>query len=59
MTAQKTTTMPGLYAALVAWLRRQRTESVTEVKPDPAVIARIRAYMARTMPERYGKHGPP
>ena len=32
--------------------------AATKVKPDLATSARIRAYMALTMKERYGEHGP-
>jgi hypothetical protein len=38
-------------------LPRQR-EAASKVRPDPATSARIRAYMALTMKERYGDHGP-
>jgi hypothetical protein len=37
----------------------QRTYRVAPCEPDPAVCARIRAYMALSMVERYGEHGPP
>jgi hypothetical protein len=30
----------------------------SKVTPDSATSARIRAYMALTMKERYGEHGP-
>jgi hypothetical protein len=36
---------------------RERGAAI-KVKPDPATSARIRAYMALTMKERYGEHGP-
>jgi hypothetical protein len=57
-----------IYTTLVvavsfAILRRlpwpQRTVRVSPVNIDPAVLARIRAYTALTMVERYGEHGPP
>jgi hypothetical protein len=40
------------------WLSQGRTPSVSPVQPDPAVLARIRAYTALSMVERYGEHGP-
>jgi hypothetical protein len=59
MTARKAMTMTRLFTAMVAWLWPQGRERVSEGKPDPAASARIRAYMALTMVERYGEHGPP
>ncbi|HEY8851618.1 MAG TPA: hypothetical protein VIM36_05515 [Gemmatimonadaceae bacterium] len=59
MTARKATAMVEFYAALVALLSPARKEPRVHAKPDPAVTARIRAYMALTMAERYGEHGPP
>jgi hypothetical protein len=37
----------------------KRTPSVSPVTVDPAVVARVRAYCALSMVERYGAHGPP
>jgi hypothetical protein len=52
-----------IVAAAFAILRRvqwpKRTPSVARVTVDPVVMARIRAYMALSMVERYGAHGPP
>ncbi|HEY8832291.1 MAG TPA: hypothetical protein VIM21_07255 [Gemmatimonadaceae bacterium] len=59
MTARNATAMAEFYAALAALLSPARKESGIRVKPDPEVTARIRAYMALTMAERYGEHGPP
>lgn len=59
MTAKKAMTLAEFYSAMVAWLWSRGEEHVTQAKPDPAVCARIRAYMALTMVERYGEHGPP
>ncbi|HEV7593408.1 MAG TPA: hypothetical protein VGO33_00325 [Gemmatimonadaceae bacterium] len=59
MTARKATAIVEFYAALVGLLSPDRKEPGVQVKPDPAVTARIRAYMALTMAERYGEHGPP
>ena len=44
--------------AVVNRLLPREREAGRKVKPDPATSARIRAYMALTMKERYGKHGP-
>jgi len=44
--------------AVVRRLLPREREAASKVKPDPATSARIRAYMALTMNERYGKHGP-
>ena len=44
--------------AVVKRLLPREREAASQVKPDPATSARIRAYMARTMKERYGEHGP-
>jgi hypothetical protein len=52
-------TVTHLFTAMLAWLWPQGRERVSEGKPDPAASARIRAYMALTMVERYGEHGPP
>jgi hypothetical protein len=41
------------------WLSQGRTPSGSLVTVDPAVIARVRAYCALSMVERYGAHGPP
>jgi hypothetical protein len=38
-------------------LSRER-QAARKVKPDLATSACIRAYMALTMKERYGEHGP-
>jgi hypothetical protein len=50
-------------AVSYAILRRlpwpQRAHRVSPVNIDPAVLARIRAYTALSMVERYGAHGPP
>ena len=46
-------------AAVVQRLFLRERERAAEVKPDPERTARIRAYTARTMNERYGEHGPP
>jgi hypothetical protein len=51
--------MAEFYAALIALLSPQGKGQATQVKPDPDVSARIRKYMALTMAERYGEHGPP
>jgi hypothetical protein len=51
--------MAEFYAALVALLSPARREPATHINPDPAVTARIRKYMALSMRERYGDHGPP
>jgi hypothetical protein len=59
MTARKATAMAEFYAALVALLSPHGKGQATQVKPDPDVSARIRKYMALTMAERYGEHGPP
>ena len=59
MTARKATAMAEFYAALVALLSPEAKEPATRVKADPVVTARIRKYMALTMAERYGEHGPP
>jgi hypothetical protein len=59
MTARKARAMVEFYAALVALVSPARKEPAAQVKPDPAVTARIRAYMALTLAERYGEHGPP
>ena len=44
--------------ALVERLLPREREAASKVKTDPATSARIRAYMALTMKERYGQHGP-
>jgi hypothetical protein len=44
--------------AVVNRLLPREREAASKVKPDPASSARIRAYMALTMKERYGEHGP-
>jgi hypothetical protein len=44
--------------ALVERLLPREREAASKVRPDPATSARIRAYMALTMKERYGEHGP-
>ena len=44
--------------AVVNRLLPREREAGTGVKPDRATSARIRAYMALTMKERYGEHGP-
>jgi len=44
--------------AVVGRLLPREREAASKVKPDPATSSRIRAYMALTMKERYGKHGP-
>jgi hypothetical protein len=54
---------PALFNALLA-RRRTRLAEIAEIsegniKPDPALSARIRAYTALSMVERYGEHGPP
>ena len=46
------------YAAIIGRLWPHERGRATEVKPDTSAIARIRAYLALTMVERYGKHGP-
>lgn len=50
-------------AVAFAILRRlrlpKRTPSVSPITVDPVVMARIRAYCALSMVERYGEHGPP
>jgi hypothetical protein len=62
------TTFPALVTVVIvmhvvrAW--RQQVPKRTcapcpEFEPDPAVVARIRAYCALSMVERYGAHGPP
>ena len=57
MTARKATAIAEFYAALVALVWPERKEP-TEIKPDPAVTARIRKYMSLSMADRYGGHGP-
>jgi hypothetical protein len=59
MTARKARAIAEFYVALVALVWPEGQERVTQVKPDPSVTARIRAYTARTMVERYGEWGPP
>jgi hypothetical protein len=59
MTARKATAIAEFYAALIALLSPAGKEPAAAAKADPAVSARIRAYMALTMVERYGEHGPP
>jgi hypothetical protein len=59
MTDRKATAMVEFYAALVTLLSPARKGLAVQVKPDPAVTARIKAYMALTLEERYGEHGPP
>jgi hypothetical protein len=57
-------TMAGCILAreLIAAIKKPavstRTVRVSPVQPDPAVLARIRAYTALSMVERYGEHGP-
>ena len=62
------TTFPALVAVVIvmrvvrAWRQQvpKRTCALCpEFEPDPAVVARIRAYCALSMVERYGAHGPP
>jgi hypothetical protein len=57
MNARKARAIAEFYAGLIALLRPERKEH-REIKPDPAVIARIRKYMALSMADRYGEHGP-
>jgi hypothetical protein len=57
--ARKAKTMVELCVrAVVNRLLPRQREAASKVKPDPATSARIRAYMALTMKERYGEHGP-
>ena len=59
MIARKAKKMVELcVTAVVRRLLPREREAASKVKPDPATSARIRAYMALTMKERYGKHGP-
>ena len=59
MIARKAKKMVELcVTAVVRRLLPREREAASKVKPDPATSARIRAYMALTMNERYGKHGP-
>jgi hypothetical protein len=62
------TTFPALVAvvivrhAVLAWRQqvpKRMCAPCPEFEPDPAVVARIRAYCALSMVERYGAHGPP
>jgi hypothetical protein len=62
------TTFPALVAvvivrhAVLAWRQRAPERTcvlIPDDEPDPAVVARIRAYCALSMVERYGEHGPP
>jgi hypothetical protein len=62
------TTFPALVAVVIvrhvvlAWRQqvpKRMCAPCPEFEADPAVVARIRAYMALTMVERYGAHGPP
>lgn len=48
-----------LLRALFPATERSAEKVRTEPQPDPAVVARIRAYTALSMVERYGEHGPP
>jgi hypothetical protein len=59
MTARNATAMIEFYAALVALLSPQKKRELARACTDPAATARIRRYMALTMAERYGEHGPP
>jgi hypothetical protein len=59
MTTRKAMTMLELCAALVERLWPRQSERMDEVKPDHARSARIKKYIAKTMSERYGDHGPP
>jgi len=45
-------------AAVIKRLLRRERQAGSEVKPHPPTSARIRAYTALTMKERYGEHGP-
>jgi hypothetical protein len=64
----QSTTFPAIVAVVIlmrvvhAW--RQRVPKRTcapcpEFEVDPGVVARVRAYCALSMVERYGAHGPP
>jgi hypothetical protein len=44
--------------AVVQRLLPREKKRAGEVEADPAKSARIRAYIALSMKERYGKHGP-
>jgi hypothetical protein len=44
--------------AVVKRLLARERQAASQVKPDPATSARIRAYMALTIRDRYGEHGP-
>ena len=47
---------------MLAWRQqvpKPRCAPCSEFEPDPAVVARVRAYCALSMVERYGAHGPP
>ena len=46
-------------AAIKMYSGPQRVDRVSCIKPDPAVLARIKAYTSLTMVERYGEYGPP
>jgi hypothetical protein len=45
-------------AAVVQRLLPREKEQARKFEPDPATSARIRAYTALSMKERYGEHGP-
>jgi hypothetical protein len=59
MTPRNATAMIEFYAALVALLSPQKKGELAQVCADSDATARIRRYMALTMAERYGEHGPP
>jgi hypothetical protein len=48
----------SLVTAVVQRLLPREKERAGDAKPDAATSARIRAYIALTMRERYGDHGP-
>ena len=59
MIARKAKKMVELcVTAVVKRLLPREREAASKVKPDPATSARIGAYLALTLKERYGEHGP-
>ena len=59
MNARKAAKLAELYvSAVVQRLLPREPDKPREVEPDPATTARIRKYLALSMRERYGDHGP-